>query len=134
MLLLSEITLNPRKSRVYFRVIVVVYLFTVALIACSSVFNPVKMVLIALVTVFIWPELRNQNPCYFISEMAYRNKKWQLTCNNGTVQEWEQLTILFNNPVFQLIRMTINNQTKLITLFNDQISEVQLRQLHLLSS
>ena len=132
--LLSEITLKPAKSKVYFRLILVLYLLTVALISYSSVFIGLKLVLIIMITVCMRLEFKNQNPCYFIEEMSYRNKQWFVAMRNGATQDCEDLRIIVHNTLFHLIQLTMQDTQKLLVLFNDQISGHQLRQLHLLSS
>ncbi|KTD50986.1 Uncharacterised protein [Legionella quateirensis] len=132
--LLSEIILKPAKSKVYFRLILVLYLLTVALISYSSVFILIKLVLITALTVCMRLEFKNQNPCFFIDEMSYRNKQWFVTMRNGSTQDCDNLRIIVHNTVFHLLQLCTPDKKKLLVLFNDQLSDHQVRQLHLLSS
>ncbi|KTD35548.1 hypothetical protein Lmor_0995 [Legionella moravica] len=130
----SEIILKPTKSKVYFRLISILYFLTVALIVYSSLFSLIKLALIAVLSVYMIPEFINKNPSNFIIEMIYRNKEWYITTKNGITEDCDELRIIIHNTLFQLIQISILDKRKLFILFNDQISEHQLRQLHHISS
>ncbi|WP_203162714.1 hypothetical protein [Legionella bononiensis] len=79
-------------------------------------------------------EFKNQNPCHFIDEMSYRNKQWFVAMRNGATHDCDDLRIIVHNTIFHLIQLSILDKKKLLVLFNDQIPDNQVRQLHLISS
>lgn len=59
------------------------------------------------------------------------NNAWVLEADQDNKVTYNQAVILIHNPLFQLIEFTNPSQKKRIVLFLDQITNYQLRLLHL---
>jgi len=128
---LSEILIKPEKSRTYFRLILILYLFTYFLIIKSSLYILIKLILIIAITVQMRTQLKLQNPCSSIKELNFGNNKWTIIDQKNRCQSFDSAQILIHNHLFQLVKLTNQNKRKLLILFNDQLPTQQLRFLHL---
>jgi hypothetical protein len=73
----------------------------------------------------------HQSACKEIHEVQCGKNGWCLVLDNGAVQHYDKIHIIFNNMLFQVIELSSSNRKKLFILFNDQIPKNQLRLLHL---
>jgi len=127
--LLSEIAIEPGKSKTYLRLILLVYSITVILILYSSIELFIKPILLFFFLLKInWS---NQNSCSSIKKIQYIGDEWVLETHQNRKESYTQAGVLIHNPLFQLIEFTNANQKKRIVLFWDQITSHQLRLLHL---
>lgn len=66
-------------------------------------------------------------------EMKHQGGKWVISLKDGKENLFDTLIVLIHNPLFQLLQVSQINKNKLLILFNDQLSEQQLRLVHLKS-
>ncbi|HHT0591892.1 TPA: hypothetical protein ACTXXA_002912 [Legionella anisa] len=128
---LSEIAIEPGKSKTYLRFILVTYLITVILIFYSSIALFIKLILLGFIFILLKVDWANQSPCSSIKKIRFIGNAWVLEIHQDEKQTYTQAVILIHNPFFQLIEFTNSNQKKRIVLFLDQITNYQLRLLHL---
>ncbi|MCW8400391.1 hypothetical protein OQJ26_16555 [Legionella sp. PATHC038] len=131
MLLLSELVIEPGKSKTYLRLTLVIYLITVALIFYSSIYLFIKAILLGFIIVLVKIDCAMQSPCTSIKKIQFIGNGWILEPYRGNKKTYVQATILIHNPFFMLIEFKNKRQKKCIVLFNDQITNNQLRLLHL---
>ncbi|AMP89774.1 TPA: hypothetical protein F7Z80_02000 [Legionella pneumophila] len=131
----SETVINPGKSKVYLRLITILYLCTIALILYSSLPVLIEGALTFLIIIQFKNDVTNQSVCQRIKEIKYlQNHTWLLETIDGTVHHYDELRILVHNMLFQVIRLSSDKKNQLLILFNDQIPSYQLRLLHLNSN
>ena len=128
---LFEITIEPGKSKTYFRFILVIYLITLNLIVYSSLFLIFKIVLIIFLATLFRSDWVHQSPCYKIQKIQLKANEWFLQIKQGRLEQYTQADILFDNILFQLIKFSNLNQNKFIVLFHDQVEQSQLRLFYL---
>lgn len=128
---LSEIVIEPGKSKTYFRLILVAYLITAILIFYSSIALFIKLILLGFVFILLKIDWTNQSPCSSVKKIQFMNNAWVLEADPDNKVTYNQAVILIHNPLFQLIEFTNPSQKKRIVLFLDQITNYQLRLLHL---
>ncbi|HHF7365529.1 TPA: hypothetical protein ACPSKY_000625 [Legionella bozemanae] len=128
---LSEIVIEPGKSKTYFRLILVTYLITAILIFYSSIALFIKLILLGFVFILLKIDWTNQSPCSSVKKIQFMNNAWVLEADPDNKVTYNQAVILIHNPLFQLIEFTNPSQKKRIVLFLDQITNYQLRLLHL---
>lgn len=133
MLASLEITIKPKKSSTYLRFVTVLYGFSFFLLAYSSLYFFVKFLITLLLLLQFARDFYYQNPCSSLKEIRCCKKKWILVINNGTMQPYDEASILVHNVLFQLIAFSACNKKKCIVLFNDQLSSRQWRALHLIA-
>lgn len=134
LLLSSEIIIRPGKSRVYLRFVLVLYVFSIALIFYSSIYSVIKLTLALIILIRFYLDFTHQSPCPTIHEIREGKQKWILLMNNGNSIDYDEASILIHNTLFQLIELSCLKKKKLLILFNDQIPVRQLRLLHLKTS
>ncbi|HAT8179175.1 TPA: hypothetical protein JA361_06790 [Legionella pneumophila] len=131
----SETAINPGKSKVYLRLIVILYLCTIALVLYSSLPVLIESALIFLIIIQFKNDVTNQSVCHRIKEIKYmQNHTWSLEMIDGTAYHYDKLKILIHNMLFQVIQLSSDKKNQLLILFNDQIPSYQLRLLHLNSN
>jgi hypothetical protein len=82
--------------------------------------------------IFLWKlDWRNQSPCSTLKTIQFIDKEWVLETHKGKKQHYVQAEILISPILFQLLEFSNQKQKKRIVLFCDQISEEQVRLLHL---
>lgn len=131
MSLLSEITIKPGESKIYLRLVLLVYLLSIGLVMYSSLYLLIKFILIGVLAVLLKSDWLNKTPGDGVDEIKFIGNAWVLTLNNGKKQKYSTAQVLINNTLFQLIQFTEPNQKRSIVLFHDQVPNNQLRQLHL---
>jgi hypothetical protein len=131
LLLSSEIIIEPGKSKTYWRLLLVAYVFTLFLIIYSSIFLFIKLLLIVFTGIFLRSDWRNQNPCSEMKKIQFIANEWILERHNGEKKTFTQANILISNILFHLIQFKNPKHTKLIVLFHDQTTNHQLRLLYL---
>lgn len=72
-----------------------------------------------------------QRPCTSIKKIQFIGNEWILEPYSGNKKTYIQAIILIYNPFFMLIEFKNKRQKKCIVLFNDQLTNNQLRLLHL---
>jgi hypothetical protein len=127
----SELIIKPGKSRIYFRLILILYLLTSILIIHSSLYFWIKFILFAFILIQLRLDYISQAPRTELKELKYQKKQWILVFKNEETQSYEQAQILIHNMFFQLIKLSSPNINKLLILFNDQIPTIQMRLLHI---
>lgn len=66
-----------------------------------------------------------------VKEIQFIGNKWILLLNDGTQQEYQTIQVLIHNELFHLIQFKNSGKKRHVVLFVDQVSEHQLRRLHL---
>ncbi len=127
----SEIIIKPIKSKVYLRLVIVLYLLSLLLLLYSSLYLIIKCILIFLILIQLKFDFIHQSPCSTIQEIRCCKNEWVLVMNNETTKHYDEASILIHNTLFQLIEFSLFNRKKFILLFNDQLTGTQLRVLHL---
>lgn len=126
-----ELTVNPSKSALYGRLLIIIYALTTAFIFHSSIYLMIKIVLL----VFIGWQFKNyfhsKKPHPELYEIKYKQLHWVITTQDGHHDIYVEATILIHNMLFQMIKLSSPQKNKIIILFNDQLSKHQLRLLHL---
>ncbi|WP_058534989.1 hypothetical protein [Legionella saoudiensis] len=128
---LSEINIKLGASEIYFRLLLVVTLLTAGLIFYSGLYLAIKLILLGFLLKALRVDWLNKKTRNGIKEIQFRTNKWILVLSNNQSQEYQHAQVLVHNVLFQLIQFTHIKQKKYVVLFIDQISENQLRQLHL---
>lgn len=131
MSILSEITIEPEESKVYFRLVLVAYLISIVLVLCSSLYLLIKLVVISLIAFALKYDWLNKHSEHVIEKIELITNAWVLVMRNGKKQRYDKAQVLINNTLFQLIEFTDSQSKRLVVLFHDQISENQSRLLHL---
>ena len=126
-----ELTVNFPRSRVYKRLLLVIYLLSILFILNSSFYWLLQALLICSILFQFKVQYSLGKPHPEFNELRFQGKQWHLTFNSGKEHLFDTLSVLIHNPLFQLIRLSQPNKNKLIILFNDQLSSHQLRLLHL---
>lgn len=126
-----ELIVNPKISKVYKRLLTIVYLLSILFIINSSFYLVIKFLLLSFLLLQFNVSYKEGKPHPELYEMKHSGKEWSLITQNGEESLYDTVTILIHNPLFQLIRLSQLNKNKLIILFNDQLSKQQLRLLHL---
>ncbi len=73
----------------------------------------------------------NQSPCLSIKKIQFTGNAWVLESCQDKKETYTQAVILIHNPFFQLIEFASPSKKKKVVLFLDQITNHQLRLLHL---
>ncbi|KGP63855.1 hypothetical protein EP47_12570 [Legionella norrlandica] len=127
--------INPCKSKLYVRLVIALYLCTIALILYSSLYALVQFVLILFIIIQFGRDLIHQSACPQIRQIQYQeNNKWVLTTIKGDNYPYDELKIIIHNMFFQLVKLSTGKKNQLLILFNDQMPIHQLRWLHRNSS
>lgn len=75
----------------------------------------------------------HKKPHSGLSTIKYNQNQWVLVMTNGSEQRYEALHILIHNPLFQLTKYVTPQKNKFLILFNDQVTQDELRLIHLKS-
>lgn len=126
----SEITIKLGKSRLYLRFVLILYVTSSALIWNSSLPLIFKLLFTFLITIQFRSDRTHQSPCPGIVEIHIRTGCWSLVTKHGT-RRYESVTLLIHNFLFQLIKLSNSERSQYLILFNDQISNEQLRLVYL---
>lgn len=130
MSLLFDLVIEPKKSKTYLRLVLIIYLFTVLLILYSSIYLFLKFALIGYIAVLFRFDWINRKPCVKIKKIQFIDNQWVLEFHDGKKENYLQATILINNFLFSLIQLKSMQQKKSIILFHDQLTAMQLRFLY----
>lgn len=129
---LFALTIKPGESGSYVRLMLVIYLLTVGLINYSSLPFFFKLILICLIALQLRLDWKNKSPDNGIKDIQFSGNKWSLTLNDDKKRDYDTAQVLIHNPLFQLLQFKSLKQKKFVILFNDQVSNNQLRLVHLL--
>lgn len=130
-----ETVIKPGKSKVYLRLIAILYLCTIGLILYSSLPVLIEGVLIFLIVIQFKNDVTYQSVCQKVKEIkCLQNHTWSLETIDGTTHHYDELKILIHNMLFQVIQLSSDKKNQMLILFNDQIPTDQLRLLHLNSN
>ena len=127
----SEIIIKPVKSKIYLRLVLVLYLLSILLLIYSSFYLVMKFILIFLILIQLRFDSIHRSPCSTIREIRSCKKEWVLIMNNNIAIHYDEAFILIHNALFQLVEFSFSGRKKLLLLFNDQLTMGQLRLLHL---
>lgn len=131
--LLSDIVIRPAKSKTYLRLMLVLYGFTLGLVFYSSLPLSIQLILFIFIMFRLRLDVIHGQPNPEVIELHFSQDYWFINKRDGLKLRYEALRIVIHNPLFQYIQLLDSKQNKNFILFNDQIPEEQLRQLHLLS-
>lgn len=127
----SEIIIRPGPSPSYLRVLLVLYLFTLALIFYSNIHLILQILFLFVSSYLFWRNYKTKNPCPEITELRINATKWVVKQTDGKLVDYTKSSILFHNPLFQVIQLGNESANQLIVLFNDQVNTHDLRILHI---
>ena len=131
MSLSSELIIKPGKSKVYLRLVILLYVLSTLLIIQSSLYLVFKLVLILLILNQLRFDWIHQSACKEIVEIKCGKNEWILVLDDGSTIQYATVHIIIHNILFQVIEFTPSKRKKWLILFNDQIPKTQLRLLHL---
>ncbi|KTD62769.1 hypothetical protein Lsha_0943 [Legionella shakespearei DSM 23087] len=129
----SEIIIKPGKSKVYFRLVLVLYVFTLELVYHSSLHVSLLLLLILFLCIRVRIDWKHQSPCPTLRHITCSNGRWTINWATEGDITYDSLNIVIHNPLFQLIKMQNSEKKYFLILFNDQIPKAQWRYLHLCS-
>jgi hypothetical protein len=133
LLSLSELIVNLGPSKIYYRLVSVLYSLTLVLLLDSSAYWIFKALGVLLILALYKKDREHKRPFIELQSIQFKCSNWSLCLKNGTEDSYEQLTILLHNPLFQCIKLAAPKKNKLIILFNDQLTSDQWRFIHLQS-
>lgn len=128
-----ELIVSPTTSRIYRRLLVIVYFLSVLFIVNTSFYLALKLVLTLALLVHFRFYYRLGKPHPELCEIKYQGGEWVISSRDEKDALFNTLIVLIHNPLFQLLQVSHMNKNKLLILFNDQLSKQQLRLLHLKS-
>ena len=131
MLLSSELIVKPSLSKTYRCFLPIVYLLTVLFVINTSLYLVIKLVLIFSLIFQFKAYFRLGKPHPELDEIKYVRTQWIIINQKGHESLYNNAEILIHNILFQLLRLSTPNKNKILILFNDQLSNHQLRLLHL---
>jgi hypothetical protein len=110
----------------------VIYTLLIALLIDSSVILPLKGIIVLFLAIHFKKEWHRGSACSEIKEIQIMSRGNIKLFTEQTHEDYQSGHILIHNPLFFLMKLVDVTQTKkkLIVLFNDQITEEQLRLLH----
>lgn len=132
LLLSSEITIKLKNSKLYLRLVLVSYLMTLGLLYCSPTYLSIKLLLSLLV--FCHGLVTIKNTSVKVSDLVLSANEWTLLMSDGQKKPFDKVNIVIHNELFQLIKFTntpTSRRSKLVVIFNDQLTPNQLRLMHL---
>lgn len=128
----SELLLKLKPSWLYVRFMMVLYFLSIYLIYYSALPLLVKLLLIFLIALQLKRDLFYRQPHTELCEIyCTTQQQWYLLKADGLKEDYQEVRILIGNPIFQLIKLLGSEKNRLIILFNDQLTNEQLRQLYL---
>lgn len=130
----SEIRIKLGLSPSFLRLIILLYLFSLGLILYSANYLWVKTICILFSTWVVLPSYKTRTPCPDINELRIKPNSWLLVLSNQLSEEYQNCNILINNPLFHLLKFQNETQSKLLLFFNDQISNTELRYMHIINA
>lgn len=129
-----ELIVNPHKSKIYQRLLVLIYGITVLSVIYSSLFLLLKILLIICTTFQFKNYFIQQKPHPELYEIKYTRQQWLISMQNGQQHTYHKAIILIHNIFFQVLKLSNLDENKIVILFNDQLTSHQLRLLHLKTS
>lgn len=130
MSILSAQTVKLKPSPSYTRLLLVVYLISVALICSIPTYVLAKCCLICILSWYLMFYVDHKSPCPEVKELSISMRQWQLISTKAQIKTFDEVLIIIHNELFQLIELTSNSSKKLLVVFNDQVSESQLKAMH----
>ena len=127
----SDILVNLGYSKVYVRLVLTCYVITISLICYSPTYYVIKCVLSILLLGYFLTHFKIKSPCPSIHTIRLFQNKWVLIGHENALEQYDEANIIIHNVLFQLIKLTSPNQQKLLVIFNDQITQDELRLMHL---
>ena len=115
----------------YWRLVLVAYILTIALVIYSYVFFSIKVIIISVLSMLLCFEWNNKKKANRIREIQFIGSAWRIMTDSDTLQLYNEAHILISNPLFQLIQFINIKQKKVVVLFQDQLTERELRLLQL---
>jgi hypothetical protein len=91
----------------------------------------IKGILVLGLGIYLKYYINQDRPTPAIKSLRINKAQWELTQTNEHISHYDTADILFNNPIFQLIKLS-NSETKtMLVIFNDQLSHNELRLIHI---
>jgi len=129
-----ELIVNPGRSKIWRRLLIIIYLLTAAFVFYSSFCLPIKLALLIFIAVHFKGYWYQQKPYPELYEIKLTQQQWIITMDDGHRYEYNDAVILIHNMLFQVLKFSTSKKNKILILFNDQLSKHQLRLLHLKTS
>lgn len=107
---------------------------TLGLIYCSTTYLAIKLLLSAVVCCHFLITLKNKNTSVGVEGFILSHNHWTLLMSDGQLKQFDKVNILIHNELFQLIQLrntTTSSKRQLVVLFNDQVTQNELRLMHL---
>jgi hypothetical protein len=127
-----ELNIRPRRSKLYLRVFLVLFVLSCLGIVHSSLPLVLQGMFIIFFAIQLILGFVHQRPCAWIKELHYQKNEWTLVDVNERSTKYESLKILIHNPLFLLIKLENSRKHLLLVLFKDQllIDEIRLLFFH----
>jgi hypothetical protein len=120
---LFERRIELRPSKDYLRVILLLHVTSIYLIAQSAFFISLHVVLIVLLMACMFDALRCRESLLPYRQLSYQpSGQWQLQANNGSLLNYEHLSLCFDGRFFLLFSLKTQKYSKKIVIFNDQVT------------
>ena len=133
MLKLSGLVINFDKSRDYFTLLIIIHLTTIFISYSADIeFKYIVFFSCALI-MQIFKEYKHKKPHPDIEGISYNGKSWALKSSDGIVKNFSKIKIRLDTGFFILIALYDGRINKNIVVFNDQISNMERRHLHILA-
>lgn len=133
LLKLSGLVISFDKSRDYFVLLIIINL----LVLFISYSQDVEIQYIAFIfcafIVQLLKEFKHKKPHPDLDSIMYNGKYWVIKYRDGTLSNFTKIKIRLDTGFFILIAFYDGKITKNIVVFNDQISAMENRHLHILA-
>ncbi len=127
----SALILHLNKSRQYQRILICIYVMTLGLLWSSTGWMSLKIGMSVYLVIHGMRMVRAGRPTIQAMSLIYAADKWSWQTEAGQdAVELEGLTLLVYTDLFILLRLVaIKRRAKTVVIFQDQLTEAQLRRL-----
>lgn len=133
MLKLSGLVIDIGKSRDYFLLLVIINVFTVLLCCALAVETKYVVGFSCILLLQLYKESKNKKPHSEIKNISYTGKHWSINLQNGNFKNYSKIKIRLYTGFFILIAFFDGSKIKNIVIFNDQISALHRRYIHIIA-
>lgn len=126
----SDKVIQLTPSKIYLRVLGVLYALTLYLLYILDTYLVFKITLFFLVNL-IWIMYLYSNQ---ITSLGFSQNKWFVINQNGVCCSFENAELILSNEIFLLIRLSNSTSSKIYILFIDQLAKADLLNLSRLLS
>ncbi|PJD95458.1 MAG: hypothetical protein CK426_04390 [Legionella sp.] len=130
---LSEFTAKPSCSKTYQRLIIIVYAITIGFILSSSLVFIVQWALILILGFYCKKCFTQRTAHPEVISINYSNKKWRFQ-SLAHFLDYDKLELVVANNLFQLIKVSNGDKSKIYVFFTDQFTSQEWRLIYLISA